>query len=233
MPKKSILQIFICCVLFLFVFTNIQADMLEKRSRIEFKTGMWRQVGNPSSQIDQDGISTSISNIGFSGALSYGYWMQENLAITFSLSYLASELESKIGAEDLSTEIIGVMPMMVGLRYYPLKTTLRTTWRPFVSAEVGPHFGFQSKSVAGMQSIRDSRAMTTFGGHLGGGVDIQVSRTFMLGADMSYNFIDDFIQPLGGSKNHSGPEFNFGVSYLFGKGLKRPFWSGEKDFASK
>lgn len=48
------------------------------------------------------------------------------------------------------------------------------------------------------------------------GVDFVLGSHFMPGIALSYNLMSDFDKPIGGSKNYGGPEFSFGISYLFG-----------------
>ena len=56
----------------------------------------------------------------------------------------------------------------------------------------------------------------TFGGYLGGGLDIQVGRHLMLGIQAGYNTMLDFSEPVGYEDNYSGVEFSAGFSVLFG-----------------
>jgi hypothetical protein len=62
--------------------------------------------------------------------------------------------------------------------------------------------------------------MGAFAGQLGGGVDIQLGRHFMLDTKAVYNLASDFREPLGGRKNYSGFEFSVGLNFLFGKGIQ-------------
>jgi hypothetical protein len=56
------------------------------------------------------------------------------------------------------------------------------------------------------------------GGHVGGGLDIQFHRDFMLGVRGGYNFMSDFSQPLAGRDNFSGFEMGVEISWVFGQG---------------
>ena len=64
--------------------------------------------------------------------------------------------------------------------------------------------------------------MTVFGGQLGGGLDVQMGRHFMVGIQGGFNLMNDFSEPLAGRKNYSGLELSIGASWLFGKGVKAP-----------
>ncbi|MCP4600285.1 MAG: hypothetical protein GY847_07095, partial [Proteobacteria bacterium] len=61
---------------------------------------------------------------------------------------------------------------------------------------------------------------TAFGGQLAAGLDFVTGRNFMMSAGFGWNLMSDFNEPIGGSKNYSGPEFSFGFSWLFGKGVR-------------
>jgi len=88
-----------------------------------------------------------------------------------------------------------------------------------VKVAVGPFVGQQEKTEEGVFGvIVESRSLTVFGGQVGAGVDFILSRHFMLGVGLGYNLMADFDEPIGGSKNYSGPEFSVGLSFLFGKG---------------
>ncbi len=108
--------------------------------------------------------------------------------------------------------------MLFGVKYYLPKSTYGTSVRPFLKAAVGPFMGRQSKTLVFLFVTADSRSETAFGGQLGGGVDFVLSRRFLLGVNLGYNLMSDFDQPIGGSDNYSGPEFSFGLSFLFRPG---------------
>lgn len=197
-----------------------QADPLERRSRIEMKAGLWMMGSRMTSEIGAGGVETTTENSGPVGIVAYSYWIQENLAFTSTFSILSVELKSKISALGVGTNTSGVYSVSVGVRYYVPKSTYKTSWRPYVAAAVGPYVGAETKSEVGMTVVTESHTETAIGGYLGGGLDIEVGHHFMLGISTGYHLITDFTESVGSRKNFSSPEFAFGISYLFGQGVR-------------
>jgi len=142
--------------------------------------------------------------------------MQDNLAWNISIGGMLANVDVTTNFTGTSTEAAFVVPILFGVKYYIARSTFDTSVRPFAKAAVGPFIGQQEKSeenIAG--TIVETRSETAFGGQLGGGVDFLISRHFMTGFALGYNLISDFDQPIGGSRNYSGPVFDFGLSVLF------------------
>jgi hypothetical protein len=59
------------------------------------------------------------------------------------------------------------------------------------------------------------------GGSAGIGVDLQMGRSWMLGASAGYNFMSDLEAPNSPRDNYSGFEMGVSLSWLFGKGEPR------------
>ena len=197
----------------------VYAGELEKRSRVELRVGLWNQ-GEKREAIAQDGpfeIETAAEMDGMLVSLAYAYWMQENLAVHFTLGVLAVKASSRVGPGGLNQEVSVVYPVVLGIRYYLPGSTLQTPFRPFLTMGIGPNIGVESKNEVGLQVAQQSRIMTSFGGHVGGGVDVRLGRSFMAGANVGYNLMTDFSRALGGRRNYSGLEFAVGISWLFGK----------------
>ena len=58
----------------------------------------------------------------------------------------------------------------------------------------------------------------TLGGHIGGGLDVQVARSFSIGLNVGYNAMLNFAEPIGLHDNFNGVQVSIGVGWLFGKG---------------
>jgi hypothetical protein len=54
--------------------------------------------------------------------------------------------------------------------------------------------------------------------HGGIGFDFFPARSFAIGINGGYNWLANVAQPVGAQKNHSGPEVNFSLGFLFGRG---------------
>lgn len=211
-----------------------QAGALEKRSRLELRFGLWN-LTQATNVLESGSVQTTAGSSGMVGSFTYAYWLRENLAVNLTVGVLAAETTSHVGPQRVLQRTAGVIPVLLGVRYYPSESTLKTPFRPYLAVAAGPFVGFESKNdiawdtdlasqyifqpgqqTASGSGVQGSRYTTTFGAHLGGGVDIQLSRHFMLGANVGYNFMAGFSDPLGGRDNYSGPELAIGLSFLFG-----------------
>ena len=199
---------------------NANAVSLEKRHQLSLKLGMWNQTTSTRVEVGLDGVETSVESSGLLGGIAYGHWLQENLALTFCIEGMALDISTDAGVVGVVTESSTVTSMLLGLKYYFVKSTLVSTVRPYLKGSAGPLTGTQSSSRVGLRVVNEERTESAFGGQIGGGVDIVTSRHFMMGIGMGYNLMSDFSEPIGGSRNYSGPEFGFEFSWLFGKGIE-------------
>lgn len=216
--KYSKLFLILASILILGI-SSLQAGMLEKRHQIELKAGMWNQVTEQRTEILPLDISTTVEGNGFLGGISYNYWLQENLAIGLGVGVLNTDmatlnnlLNSKVAASYVSS-------VTMNLKYVFLRSSLTSAVKPFVRAGVGTFIGHQDEIISGLESVVASRSEMVMGGQLGAGVDFMFSRYFMSGVTFGYNLMTDFDEPIGGSKNYSGPEFAFTLSLVLGKGV--------------
>jgi len=202
---------------------------LEKRSRLELRAAWWQQKDDirQSLIVGPNNVETSIDNGGVSGSLSYAYWMRENLSVYFTVGAMPMEVDSRVQsipsslhAPVVSQNTVMILPLLFGVRYYLSGQNAEAGFRPYVAAAVGPYIGHETKSEVGVQVLQESRTTTVPGGRLGAGIDMQLSRYFMLGVDAGYNLLAEYSEPLGGRNDYSGAEFGFGISWLFGKGIE-------------
>lgn len=154
----------------------------------------------------------------FSGAenlalgFGYAYWLQENLALNLSMSILAPEVGVRVGPASVTTN--GIVAALAGLRWYPPGVGSPTA-KPYLTGSIGPYIG----SGVEVRAYRTrTQTVVSPGGHVGGGLDIQFHRDFILGIRGGYNFMSDFSQPIAGRDNFSGFEMGVEISWVFGKG---------------
>lgn len=81
---------------------------------------------------------------------------------------------------------------------------------------VGPFIGYEEKTEVFTTVSVESNTKTAIGTRLGTGIDIQLSRLFMIDMYTGYSLMTDFSAPIGGKINYSSGEFSIGVSFLFG-----------------
>jgi len=139
-------------------------------------------------------------------------------------SILTTEVRVQAAVFGVRSSTSSVYSIVFGARYYLPKSTYKKTWRPYLAAAAGPYIGAETKSEVGATVVTRSHTETAIGGYLGGGLDIELSRYFMVGISGGYNLITDFSESVGSRKNYSSPEFAVGISYLFGRGLIQEFY---------
>ncbi len=205
-----------CVVLALAV--SADAISLEKRHQLALRLGMWNQITDTRTEIGVSGVTTSVESSGLLGGIAYGNWLEENLALTFSVGGMALDISTNTGISGVITETSAITSMLMGVKYYFAKSTLQSSVRPHLRSSAGPFIGSQSSNEVGTTIVNESRTEFAFGGQLGAGVDFVTGRHFMMGFGLAYNLMTDFSEPIGGSKNYGGPEFSFEFSWLFGKG---------------
>ncbi|MFH2049424.1 MAG: hypothetical protein ABIJ12_08255 [bacterium] len=215
MRKKPLLVIFL--LLIFSVCAN--AVSLEKRHQLCLKVGIWHIVDRTPAEIPLGRGEISIGNSGLVGGLSYGHWLLENLAITFSANGIKFDITASTNTSDNLSETAAVTSLLIGVKHYYLKSSLVSPLRPYYKVGIGPYFGSQSTSNSANADIITSRTELAIGGQMGVGLDVVAGRNFMLGIVIGYNLISDFNEPIGDSYNFSGPEFVFELSWLLGKGI--------------
>jgi len=199
---------------------SASAVSLEKRHQLGLRLGMWDQITDTRVEVGLDGVETSVESSGLLGGVAYGHWFEENLALTFCIEGMALDVSSDVGVLGVITETSAVTSIRMGVKYYFVPATLVSSARPYFKGSVGPYVGSQSSNRVGLTVVNEKRTEYAFGAQLGGGVDFVTGRHFMMGFGIGYNAMTDFDNPIGGSRNYSGPEFGFEFSWLFGKGIE-------------
>ena len=184
---------------------------LARRSRLELRIGWWSN-GFRTASSSTGGIGATVGTEDLVMALSYAHWIQENLAVSLTVSVLEGNVDARVA----STKASGILSTLVGIRYYLPQSRSATPLHPFLSAAVGSFIGSRHETRIASTEVQ---TMGAFGGQLGGGVDVQMNRHLMLGIKAGYNLMSDFSKPLENRKNYSGLEMNVGISWLFGKGV--------------
>jgi len=194
---------------------------LAGRSAFSLHFGLRKDGGVTTRSTDALGFTTRTNIDGVGGGLSYTHWLDENLAVTLTAAGVAvdAQLTSRdyaaVGIEDSTAT---VSSLLVGLRRDFPGTAHNV--RPYAALAVGPVIGVGSvtRVEAANSSETDVTTMVAFGARLGGGVDFQINRHFMLGVRGSYNFVTDFDRELVGQRNYSGFEMGLEFSFPFGRG---------------
>ncbi len=210
--------VIISAVLLLMLTVSVSAKDWQGLSKLELSGGFWNQLTDDRTDLSDEGSILTAKQNGFKGGVGYGYFLKENLAIDFSVGILAIEVEADAGMAGESTEMSYIFPILVGLKYYYMNGEEGKDFRPYVSLTPGLFVGQQARSETDDGTIIiASRAGMAFGTFVGTGVDLRIGELFMLGFGGGFYLMSDFNESMGGSKNYSGFEAQFGFSFLFGK----------------
>jgi hypothetical protein len=191
------------------------------RNRVELRLGMWRGSGAPEAPPK---FAAGAQAVDLRGGLQYTRFLREDLAATLSFDVLSAGADlvtfdgfSPSGTSQQRSQIIS---LPLGLRWDPQPGDLRTKpVKLYLAAGLGPVIGLHTGgSVDEATAFAGTRAAMTFGGFLGGGVDVLLGRRWSLGVSAGYNWMTDFSQTIGTRKNYSGVDVGIGIGWMWGKG---------------
>lgn len=208
----------------------LDAQNLAGRSRIELRMGVGFR-SHAGTTTSSGGTTTEVRASGLLGSIGYARWFSERAAGVLSVGVLAASAETRTSVPGTVNRAAAVVPILAGVRYYFPASTFGSPWRPFVSAEVGPVVGTESRSEVGAVLTNESLTAGAFDARLGAGLDLQLGRTFMLGLTGGYHFMTDFADPIAGEKNHSGPDAGVSISLLIGRGVTPSRGEGSREAA--
>ncbi len=219
--QRAVYPVFLLLALFVnftaaYGDTSASASSLAGRHRLEFRAGYWNsdQPRIETSTIPAR-VSTTVEDI--MGAFTYAHWVQEDLATYITFSGLVAEVSSTEWSAGVTDSTVVLSSALFGVRYYPISGS-QSALQPYFSVGIGPYIGVESIKWVGPGIIENTKVQGTFGGQLGGGLDVQLGRHFMAGINLGYNILADFPEQLAGQRNFSGFEVGAGLSLLIGKG---------------
>jgi hypothetical protein len=138
---------------------------------------------------------------GFLGGVNYGYWFSEEWELTAGAKMFGSATTVKL----FNIETSSVIPVLVGIRFYPQALAIGEIGRAYAGISLGAYFGSatQTKGLFHVENIEES----VFGGEAVLGLDFFVAPWCKVGPQFSFLFLDDYKQILGLKKNLSGVAF--------------------------
>jgi len=222
MIRITTLYIFSMLVLVLLIAPcTVNADPLKNRSQLGIRIGTSFLRKDPASNY-MGGISSSTGTGNLVAGVNFARWFQENLAVTINILLLENGVASSVGwPSGVSNRVNSVVSLMLGLRYYPSESTLNTPYRPYLAFGAGPVIWSGSlNEVGSLGIVNRNGTMTVFGGHVGGGLDIVLSRRFLLGMHLGYNLMSNFSEIEASVNNYSSFQFCLGFGFLWGKGIQ-------------
>jgi hypothetical protein len=169
-------------------------------------------------EVSAGSVTNRVDGGEFLGSITYTYWLENDLAVNFSLGLLGVDVTNSVQGSEVSTETATVVPMLFGVKYQPFRLTADDVLRPYVAASVGPLFGTTTINRAGVNVEAEVYSETVLGSRLGVGLDLSLSKLFTLGVGAGYYLVTDFEKRIGSEKNYSSPDFFLSFGVVFGKG---------------
>ena len=199
-----------------------QSDHTPRIRSLKGKHGLQVNLGvlgqaSTTNQVNFFGTITESSADNFSGSVAYTYWFERDWAIHASIGFLDADAKTTVGRGRTVSEAAAVMPLLLGLRYYPSALAPSSGMRPFLAGALGSYVGWQSADRFGPGLTTEARSETAAGAYVGAGIDWFVSNLFKIGLNGGYHFVSDFDRPIGTEDNYSGAELSLTFGFIFGK----------------
>jgi outer membrane protein W len=186
------------------------------RHRIAVRFGAWRLTADPVG--DQSVVVLGTSDL-FVG-LQYARFLREDLALTVGVDALPADTGLAVGSGGLSVGSRTIVALALGFQWNPRgEDAAASIVKPYVGAGVGPVIG----SGGGVRIGSGGASLGlgtqgTIGGHVRGGVDVHLARSWSLGGGVGYNWMSGFSEPLGERDNYGGIDVQLTLGWLFGRG---------------
>lgn len=187
---------------------------LKHRTQLELRLGArddthddWGDYTSALWQYDHDDLVVS---------LGLNHWVDETTAFNLTVKGLAGEYDDNyVHLPGVYDAEFGVVPVFVGFRKYLSQPGSWSSVRPYLALSGGPVFGRERIEILAQDIYAVTRTETAMGAYFGAGIDILVSRHFMVGVNGGYNWLSDFDEPIGGRVNYSAAEFGVGFGLVF------------------
>ena len=164
--------------------------------------------GTRSAQVSSQGTSAETSR--GVGEIAFTHWFDEQLAVDVSVGVL--DARASAGASGQSSSAI--IPVLLGIGFYPTRAAIGESIRPFAALAGGPYTQFVASNTALGQAAWSE---TVFGARLWAGIDWIAARAFKLGASSAYDLVPGFrAAPGRPAENHSGLNVFLSAGWLFG-----------------
>lgn len=157
--------------------------------------------------------SVDLAGIGF--WLCYHSRIQKNWFMQFDLASVANIHTELIGEPENDVNISTVVPLLLGVRYYPLAERLRGSLQPYFGGGAGPYWVTDfdiHETDAGTNVEIEGSGQLMYGGYASAGAHLLFTSWLALTFDTKYHFVD------WRSKGpYSGVEFGLGLTVMWGK----------------
>ena len=214
MKSTKLLLLLVIVCLQITSITSAQDLSTENRSiaeypkhSIDLRFSMWRNSSSDVS-VKYTGVSIDVGGGNTGGRIMYNYYPNSDFAFTFS----AGVLSAQVNVNTISSYTSTIIPVMMGAKYFLVSEDVDQPFKPYLSGMVGLLHGAES----GIKILSvNQHSETAMGGYFGIGTDVILGSLIKLHTDLGYNLFTEFKQPIGSKDNYSGPEFSFGIGFMF------------------
>jgi hypothetical protein len=183
------------------------AEVPENRHTVSLDIAYMTHITSGAS-IRVPGAIIDSGRTGLTGKVGYNHFFNERLALHVSCGIWQTEVRFTPYSFETST----VAPVLLGVKYYPLKFTHESSVKPFMLGGAGIVLG----AASGVRTLSSaSHTESAALAYLGAGSDFVLGSLVKLTTGLGYHLTTDFSESIGGKKNYSGPEFSFGVGFMF------------------
>ncbi len=189
---------------------------LRGKHAVELTFGLLSEMSN-TNELSSGDVTTKSSANGFIGSLDYSYWFENNLAFHLSVGVTDADAATSVNGANTLVESAAVIPLLFGLKYQPFRMSASNAVRPYLSASVGPYFGFASNVRTGAITGTETISETALGSRLAVGFDVSLGKLFVIGLAAGYRLVTDFDNRIGAETNYSSPEFSLSFGIVFGR----------------
>ena len=189
-----------------------------KPKRLELRVGQW----TPSSKVQSPGNDSgesSPSSGGLAAAWNFSYWMKDRLALSLSVSGVIADNSVSAGLLGISSDMVMLSTFLVGVRY---DLSNRSRVRPYLTAEIGPTFGFGNHNEIGLQTfagtpVHKQGLGTAISARISTGMDLILGKRYVVGGTAGFTKMTDFSTSVGPRNNYSGFEIGISLGLQLGK----------------
>jgi len=203
---------FIFILFILFSLSNIfYAQGISRSSGIGVRMSFWRphNIGT-NVNVGYSAVRTTVGN-GEGGYLYYFTRLKENWYLETMFGGTGTVEFTNIGSLGTYTSKMSVIPLLFGARNDFLSLEHGSIFQPYWSFGGGIHWisNVRTNIVQGVEANVGSDAQ--FGIYGGTGINALISSRFAINADIKYHLLE-----FNPSKEYSGMEYSFGLTYMWG-----------------
>jgi len=196
----------------LLIATNHSMANSWPRTGIGFRAS-YADIVNKAQWISVHGTESDINLGAYGGSIFFYSQIRDQFFMEFTLGAIGSVHNRTDYWDQEEVNTAAIIPVLFGVRYEILPSTIKSTLRPYVSAAVGPYWlneimvyndHYFDEEVTIDTSIRP-------GGYAGAGVNFMLSKNVAINYDMRYHVVD-----FQDERYHNGFELGIGLTILWG-----------------